>query len=164
MRKIPTKGRNSLQSLGLTRLKPFAVNFYKYAGKPCYPAQHCICATKSDLHGSVGPTAPHLVTLARALYGQLGAWNFFGACIFAPRSEQHPIQNSPHYKYHTPFLTSYVVRAGRTLIPFAPVAQLDRVSDSDSEGRWFESSRAYFPQSLCFRRVAGVFCFGKSAG
>ena len=23
-----------------------------------------------------------------------------------------------------------------------PVAQLDRVSDSDSEGRWFESSRA----------------------
>ncbi len=25
----------------------------------------------------------------------------------------------------------------------APVAQLDRVSDSDSEGRWFESSRAY---------------------
>ena len=24
-----------------------------------------------------------------------------------------------------------------------PVAQLDRVSDSDSEGRWFESSRAY---------------------
>jgi len=26
---------------------------------------------------------------------------------------------------------------------YAPVAQLDRVSDSDSEGRWFESSRAY---------------------
>ena len=25
----------------------------------------------------------------------------------------------------------------------APVAQLDRVSDSDSEGHWFESSRAY---------------------
>ena len=24
-----------------------------------------------------------------------------------------------------------------------PVAQLDRASDSDSEGRWFESSRAY---------------------
>ena len=24
----------------------------------------------------------------------------------------------------------------------APVAQLDRASDSDSEGRWFESSRA----------------------
>ena len=30
----------------------------------------------------------------------------------------------------------------------APVAQLDRVSDSDSEGRWFESSRAYQYQSL----------------
>ena len=28
-------------------------------------------------------------------------------------------------------------------IKYAPVAQLDRVSDSDSEGRWFESSRAY---------------------
>ncbi len=28
-------------------------------------------------------------------------------------------------------------------IEYAPVAQLDRVSDSDSEGRWFESSRAY---------------------
>ena len=26
---------------------------------------------------------------------------------------------------------------------FAPVAQLDSASDSDSEGRWFESSRAY---------------------
>ena len=26
---------------------------------------------------------------------------------------------------------------------YALVAQLDRVSDSDSEGRWFESSRAY---------------------
>ena len=25
----------------------------------------------------------------------------------------------------------------------APVAQLDRVTDSDSVGRWFESSRAY---------------------
>ena len=26
---------------------------------------------------------------------------------------------------------------------YAPVAQLDRVTDSDSVGRWFESSRAY---------------------
>ena len=26
---------------------------------------------------------------------------------------------------------------------YAPVAQLDRVLDSDSKGRWFESSRAY---------------------
>ena len=33
---------------------------------------------------------------------------------------------------------------------FAPVAQLDRVSDSDSEGRWFESSRAYQnPPHIC---------------
>ena len=28
-------------------------------------------------------------------------------------------------------------------IKYVPVAQLDRASDSDSEGRWFESSRAY---------------------
>lgn len=27
------------------------------------------------------------------------------------------------------------------LLIFAPVAQLDRASDSDSEGRWFDSSR-----------------------
>ena len=26
---------------------------------------------------------------------------------------------------------------------YAPVAQLDRALDSDSKGRWFESSRAY---------------------
>ena len=31
----------------------------------------------------------------------------------------------------------------RSKTVYAPVAQLDRVSDSDSEGRWFESSRAY---------------------
>ena len=28
-------------------------------------------------------------------------------------------------------------------IKYAPVAQLDRALDSDSKGRWFESSRAY---------------------
>ena len=28
-------------------------------------------------------------------------------------------------------------------IRYAPVAQLDRVTDSDSVGHWFESSRAY---------------------
>ena len=28
-------------------------------------------------------------------------------------------------------------------VKYAPVAQLDRVSDSDSEGRAFESHRAY---------------------
>ena len=34
---------------------------------------------------------------------------------------------------------------------YAPVAQLDRVTDSDSVGRWFESSRAYqkdFPSAI----------------
>ena len=30
---------------------------------------------------------------------------------------------------------------------YAPVAQLDRVTDSDSVGRWFESSRAYHEKS-----------------
>ncbi len=32
---------------------------------------------------------------------------------------------------------------GRRIKEYVPVAQLDRASDSDSEGRWFESSRAY---------------------
>ena len=31
----------------------------------------------------------------------------------------------------------------RSKIAYAPVAQLDRVTDSDSVGHWFESSRAY---------------------
>ncbi len=30
---------------------------------------------------------------------------------------------------------------------------------SDSEGRWFESSRAYFPQVLDFQGVAGFLLF-----
>ena len=40
----------------------------------------------------------------------------------------------------------------------APVAQLDRVSDSDSEGRWFESSRAYQMNPLN-RNGSGDFLF-----
>ena len=41
-----------------------------------------------------------------------------------------------------------------------PVAQLDRVSDSDSEGRKFESCRAY--QKEAFRK--GGFFFGILVG
>ena len=33
---------------------------------------------------------------------------------------------------------------------YALVAQLDRVSDSDSEGRWFESSRAHQRKAISF--------------
>ncbi len=33
----------------------------------------------------------------------------------------------------------------------APVAQLDRASDSDSEGRWFDSSRAYQKNTICLK-------------
>ena len=29
------------------------------------------------------------------------------------------------------------------IVRYAPVAQLDSACDSDSQGRWFESSRAY---------------------
>ena len=40
----------------------------------------------------------------------------------------------------------------------APVAQLDRVSDSDSEGRWFDSSRAYQKRSnFCLPKVTSFF-------
>ena len=35
---------------------------------------------------------------------------------------------------------------------FAPVAQLDRVSDSDSEGRAFESHQAYQKETTIFDR------------
>ena len=42
---------------------------------------------------------------------------------------------------------------------YAPVAQLDRVSDSDSEGRAFESRRAHHGKSLANQRFAGPFFF-----
>ena len=35
------------------------------------------------------------------------------------------------------------VLLSQRITKYAPVAQLDRVTDSDSVGRWFESSRAY---------------------
>ena len=41
-------------------------------------------------------------------------------------------------------------------IKYAPVAQLDRALDSDSKGRWFESSRAYHspPKAHGFWRLS----------
>lgn len=39
----------------------------------------------------------------------------------------------------------------------APVAQLDRASDSDSEGRWFDSSRAYQQKASFVYRTKEVF-------
>ena len=36
-------------------------------------------------------------------------------------------------------------------VKYAPVAQLDRVSDSDSEGRAFESHQAYQRQIAAFK-------------
>ncbi len=41
------------------------------------------------------------------------------------------------------------------VVVYAPVAQLDRVSDSDSEGRAFESRRAYQKQ----KHSKECFCF-----
>ena len=46
---------------------------------------------------------------------------------------------------------------------YAPVAQLDRVTDSDSVGHWFESSRAY--QKVTVSRlltVTFIFCFARA--
>ena len=40
-----------------------------------------------------------------------------------------------------------------------PVAQLDRASDSDSEGRWFDSSRAYQVEASLKRRFLFAFAF-----
>ena len=46
-------------------------------------------------------------------------------------------------------------------IKYAPVAQLDRALDSDSKGRWFESSREYHPCFELFYRNTGGFLCGK---
>ena len=40
---------------------------------------------------------------------------------------------------------------------YAPVAQLDRALDSDSKGRWFESSRAYQKVPLSLDREFLLF-------
>ena len=44
---------------------------------------------------------------------------------------------------------------------YAPVAQLDSASDSDSEGRWFESSRAYQQKAL---EKGSALCFNLGKG
>ena len=41
------------------------------------------------------------------------------------------------------------------------MAQLDSASDSDSEGRWFESSRAYQQKALA---KVSAFCFNLGKG
>ena len=46
---------------------------------------------------------------------------------------------APNFTLHVKFLSLRY----HILEKYAPVAQLDRVSDSDSEGRAFESRRAY---------------------
>ena len=45
-------------------------------------------------------------------------------------------------------------------IKYAPVAQLDRALDSDSKGRWFESSRAY-QRNPCSRNDYRVTFFAQ---
>ena len=42
---------------------------------------------------------------------------------------------------------------------YAPVAQLDRALDSDSKGRWFESSRAYQSLPLLLAVGFALYCF-----
>lgn len=42
---------------------------------------------------------------------------------------------------------------------YVPVAQLDRALDSDSKGRWFESSRAY-QNSVQTKCLYGIFLLG----
>lgn len=41
-------------------------------------------------------------------------------------------------------------------LSYALVAQLDRALDSDSKGRWFESSQARHPRSLDIPHFFGV--------
>jgi len=88
MQKIPTKGRNRLQSLGLTRLKPFAGNFYKCAGKPFL--QHTICGVLLILtSASALNSLQRRLIACRTAYRPLGAGFFRGAAFFAP----HPMLN-----------------------------------------------------------------------
>ena len=42
-------------------------------------------------------------------------------------------------------------------IKYAPVAQLDRALDSDSKGRWFESSRAYQNAQIRILHIVKVY-------
>ena len=49
------------------------------------------------------------------------------------------------------------------ILLYAPVAQLDRVLDSDSKGRWFESSRAY-QSPLYFSSTAGICLYSAQEG
>ncbi len=50
--------------------------------------------------------------------------------------------------------------SNKTNITYAPVAQLDRVSDSDSEGRKFESCRVYqFSWSICHIHIDQFFSY-----
>lgn len=46
---------------------------------------------------------------------------------------------------------------------YAPVAQLDRVTDSDSVGHWFESSRAYQKVTVShLLTVTFIFCLARA--
>ena len=113
MQKIPTQNRNRMQSLRLTRLKPFAGNFYKYAGKPCYSAQNYICATKSDFHGSVGLTATHLPPWPGALWAAWGQ-DFSGGVHFCTPNQT--VQDSSHYKHHTTSLKVAGIESSRAYV------------------------------------------------
>ena len=67
------------------------------------------------------------------------------------------IHSAPAGKFADIFLKRLTFSAGCAMIirlqsSHAPVAQLDRVSDSDSEGHRFESCRAYAKRSLVFTR------------
>ena len=57
-----------------------------------------------------------------------------------PGLQAAEVKKSPVVDY---YLTTVFQKTQFPASEYAPVAQLDRVLDSDSKGRWFESSRAY---------------------
>ncbi len=60
------------------------------------------------------------------------------------------------------FFTMLITAAGfAVFIKYALVAQLDRVLDSDSKGRWFESSQARQKETKAFLRLLSPFLYSK---
>ena len=101
----------------------------------------------------------------RALYGQLGARIFQGACIFVPRIKQYPIQDSSHYKHHTTSLKVAGIESSRAYvrIPRNLLHGGLRLYQQLTHGRfitWFEkpSMRWYIHPYIFTSLLCEIYC------
>ena len=62
-----------------------------------------------------------------------------------------------HHKNNAYCVRIKGVLLSQRITKYAPIAQLDRVTDSDSVGRWFESSRAYQKPSQTCRLIRFLY-------